>query len=386
MLQVDEGCDRPERTRGERKIVTGADRRTVLDGPTCEHLTTMYGGWSVQHLGGTTAAAWALALVQRYVWVEGTKETRNSQMRKFRTFMTEEGRGMPPGEVDLCAYVAWLLVDGKVSVASFENYLSAVRRFCESEKLLPLPPTPRQSRLLGDMLRAAAKLEADMSVKEKWKRAGISAAHSLTVLLFEPESRDLRLRRRKASWQPGFCFSFRGGTCGALWPKDFKFTSAFEMSIKPDVLKRTTEDRTLNPEERPYCVPVDTPPEKNPVLFVQSVVEEFEREYGPEACIFGPDPMTCGTTDFITEEIVAMADLAGIEHPSGMRFTSHSLRRGMLSEFILMSPVPDRLVIARRLDWNGDHSVVYFCRQVVRSEASLIYVPGALQVHLPLGA
>jgi hypothetical protein len=185
---------------------------------------------------------------------------------------------MPPGEVDICAYVARLLVDGKVSLASFENYLSAVRRVCESEMLLPFPPTPKQSRLLGDMLRAAAKLEADMPVKEKWKRAGISAAHSFTVLMLEPASRDPRLGRRNASWQTGFCFSFRGGTCGALWPKDFKFKSYFEMGIEPDVLKRTAEDRTLNPEERPFCVPVDTPPEKNPVVFVQSVVEEFERE------------------------------------------------------------------------------------------------------------
>jgi hypothetical protein len=95
--------------------------------------------------------------------------------------------------------------------------------------------------------------------------------------------------------------------------------------------------------------------------------------------------MTCGTTDFIAEEIVAMADLAGIEPLAGMRFTSHSPRREMFSEFILMSPVPDRLEIARRLDWKGGHTVVYFCRQVVRLKASFIYVPGALHMHLPLG-
>jgi hypothetical protein len=216
MLQGNDVRDRAEKARGERRVVTGADRRAVLDEPTCGHLTTMYGGWSVQHLGGTKAEAWALALARSHVWVEGTKDTRISQMTKFRSFMTEEGRVMLPGEVDLSAYLARLLVDGKVSVASFENYLSAVRRVCESEKLLPLPPTPKQSRLLGYMLGAAAKLEADMPVKEKWKRAGISAAHSLTVLMLEPASRDPRLRRRKASWQTGSCFSFRGGTCGAL--------------------------------------------------------------------------------------------------------------------------------------------------------------------------
>jgi hypothetical protein len=78
MLQGDDVRDRAEKVRGEQRVVTGADRRPVLDEPTCGHVITMYGGWSVPHLGGRTAAAWVLALVQRYVWVEGTKDTRNS--------------------------------------------------------------------------------------------------------------------------------------------------------------------------------------------------------------------------------------------------------------------------------------------------------------------
>ena len=65
-----------------------------------------------------------------------------------------------------------------------------------------------------------------------------------------------------------------------------------------------------------------------------------------------------------------------------MCYKSHSLRRGMLTEFVLQSPRPDPVVVRERMDWSSDNTLAYFCRGVMRSEASAVYVPGALQIQL----
>lgn len=59
------------------------------------------------------------------------------------TFVQEEGRGMPPGEVDLMAYIAWILYEVTVAEKSFRQYLLAIRHFSEGEKISSLSPTPK---------------------------------------------------------------------------------------------------------------------------------------------------------------------------------------------------------------------------------------------------
>lgn len=161
----------------------------------------MYGGLTVQNMGGTPAAAWALNLLQKNVWVERTKFSKDTEMRKYRRFAREEVRGLPPGEIDLDVYVAWLLCEGLVSAKSFRNYLSATRRFCEGEKLLPLPPTPTESKLLTDTLGAARKCEGKFPVKGMKRRAGLSAMNTTQALVWGRREKDWRSQRRSAGWQ-----------------------------------------------------------------------------------------------------------------------------------------------------------------------------------------
>jgi len=367
---------------GGRALVTAADRRAVLDDVSTEKMMTLYGGTTVQHLGGTPSAHWALSLIQRYVWVEGTRATRNSQMKKYKEFAERERRGMPPGEIDLVCYVAWLLCEGRVQVSSFRQYLSAVRTFCEREGMRPLPPSPTESSLLADGLKAAARFESEMPVKEVWLRAGASANQSMLVLQHVDTVGSLATRRRQAIWQVGFCFSFRGGTIGALWPSDFTFESDYRMSVKPDVLKRTDTDCTRNPKRRWYCVPTATPQARNPIAFMRSFVAEAKKELGAEDFMFSPESTVAGSSDFISSQVEDMAAAMGFVAPHGMCFKSHSLRRGMLTEFVLQNPRPDPVVVRERMDWSSDNTLAYFCRDVMRSEASAIYVPGALQIQL----
>lgn len=94
--------------------------------------------------------------------------------------------------------------------------------------------------------------------------AGTSAYQTMLVLQHVVGGNVLT-RKRRAIWQVGFCFSFRGGTLGALWPTDLTFESDHCMSVKPYVLKRTNADCTRNPERRWYSVPTDTPLAENPI-------------------------------------------------------------------------------------------------------------------------
>lgn len=291
---------------------------------------------------------------------------------------------MPPGEIDLVCYVGYLSWEGKVRAGNMRGYLSALCRFCINEKMEPIPPSPTQSSILTDALNAAERLDSEMPVKDQWGRAGISAADSLAVLLFDRGNEGFTLKRRKAMWLVMFCFSFRGGTTASLWPMDFSFENDFVMSVKPDVLKRTGTDCTNNPEARPYAVPVGTQIENNQIGFMREFVEEFVEQYGERAFMFSSNPEKVSGTDFISSEIVVMADDAGIVAPEGMKLSSHSPRRGMLSEFVPQHPRPDDIVIAIRMDWSPKRNLktVYFCRNVIRSEASAIFVPGALQLQV----
>lgn len=109
----------PNQNAMERRIVSVAERRAALDLIQCPLLATIYGVYTMQHFGGTNAAPWTSQLLKKREWAEKTKATRDSQLRKYVRF-AEEGRGVPPGEIDLVAYVAWLTYDGAVSAGSFK--------------------------------------------------------------------------------------------------------------------------------------------------------------------------------------------------------------------------------------------------------------------------
>lgn len=87
--------------------------------------------------------------------------------------------------IDLAANVSWMMHEGSVSARSFRQYLYAVRRFCEGEKMFPLPPTPSESRPLGDVLSGALKFEGKFPVKELKRRAGLSALNAPKALVGE---------------------------------------------------------------------------------------------------------------------------------------------------------------------------------------------------------
>lgn len=107
--------------------------------------------------------------------------------------------------------------------------LPAVRRFCINEKMQSMSPTPTESEILMDALKPADLLDSEMPVKEQWGGAGISAADTMAVLLYEEEDENLSLNKRKAMWIVMPCFSFRGGTIAALWPMYFEFVDDFTM-------------------------------------------------------------------------------------------------------------------------------------------------------------
>lgn len=114
--------------------------------------------------------------------------------------------------------------------------------------MLPLPPAPSESHLLGSILEAAVKIEGQYPVKELKKRAGLSAINGAQALAWDQRDHDWKMKRRAAGWLVGFCFSFREGTIGALWSFDFTFHSEFYIIVEPQVLKRNSEECAYNPQ------------------------------------------------------------------------------------------------------------------------------------------
>lgn len=68
-------------------------------------LSTLYDGMMMQHLSCTPAAAWAPIFLQTNVWVERTKMSRDSQLKKYMRFALIEDRSFPLRDIDLVAYV-----------------------------------------------------------------------------------------------------------------------------------------------------------------------------------------------------------------------------------------------------------------------------------------
>lgn len=73
--------------------------------------------------------------------------------------------------------------EGSVSARLFRQYLYALRRFCEGEKMMPLPPIQSESLLLGDVLAAATKFDGNFPVKELKKKAVLSALNAARALV-----------------------------------------------------------------------------------------------------------------------------------------------------------------------------------------------------------
>lgn len=134
----------------------------------------------------------------------------------------------------------------------FRNNLSAFRRICEGEKLLPLPPAPTESRLLSDILGAAMKCERRFPCKIFEERDGLSAMNAAQALAWGRRATDSKTRRHAAGWQVRFCFSLQGGTIGALWLLNLIFRSDFYAVCERQVLYRMTEECAQNQEARGF--------------------------------------------------------------------------------------------------------------------------------------
>lgn len=85
-------------------------------------------------------------------------------------------------------------------------------------------------------------------------------------------------------------------------------------------------------------MPEDTPIVLNPIPFLREYVGFVEKKYGKTAFMFAPSWDTPGTAEFLSAEIRNVGDEMRLAPPPGLRSTSHCLRRGMLSEFVLHSP------------------------------------------------
>lgn len=141
-------------------------RRDILDEELAGNPVTLDGGVSVQHLGKTPETSCALRLLQSFAWANSKKESLSSHIKKNRKFSEAECQSMPPDEVDLFCFIGWLMYEGKMNADSFTQYLSDVRRFCDNMNLRPLPPTPYESQLVANELKAATRLESEFSVKK----------------------------------------------------------------------------------------------------------------------------------------------------------------------------------------------------------------------------
>lgn len=92
---------RADSTAGEGRMANVIERQRALDLCEWTSLSTMAGRLTVQNLGGTPVTSWALKVLQKNVCNERTKMSRDSQLKTYMRLAQEEGRGFPPGEIDL---------------------------------------------------------------------------------------------------------------------------------------------------------------------------------------------------------------------------------------------------------------------------------------------
>lgn len=115
-------------------------------------------------------------------------------------------------------------------------------------------------------------------------------------------------------------------------------------------------------------------------MFIHSFVAEEKKELDAEAFMFSPGNTAAGLTDFISSQVEEMVSVMGFIAPKRMRYRSHSLRRDMLTEFVLHNPQLDPFFVRERMEWSSDNTLAYFFREVMWSESSAIYFPGTLQI------
>jgi hypothetical protein len=86
------------------RLATAEGRRRALVPAVFAEMKTAYifGRFTARHRGDTPAAAWALNLLQRYVWTDGTSGTRSSRMRKFDAPLASDKRSWPVSGITLC--------------------------------------------------------------------------------------------------------------------------------------------------------------------------------------------------------------------------------------------------------------------------------------------
>lgn len=188
----------------------------------------------------------------------------------------------------------------------------------------------------------------------------MSTLNTAQALRIGADAVEYRKRRRAAGWQVGFCFTFRGGTLGALGPFDSTFPPEFYLVVEPQVLKRTSEECTHNPEAHGFWVHEKTPAHINLIPFALKFVHEIKDKYGDERFMFSPSHPDNGSAALLSEKVNKLAHAICLALAPGLRFTSPCKLRGMLSEFVLCSPPVHPLLIPKRLHWKNDYSSYTF--------------------------
>jgi hypothetical protein len=120
---------------------------------------------------GSGAAAGRL--VEEHLWKPSTRKNRHLQWERWLVFCDEDGRSpMPATSRDVVAYIGWLCLHGRVSAASWPQYVAAISMF---HVLAGYPSPPRGHFIVAELLRAGA-VAPERGEAGRSTRGGLSAA------------------------------------------------------------------------------------------------------------------------------------------------------------------------------------------------------------------
>lgn len=196
-------------------------------------------------------------------------------------FAREGGRGLPPGEIDLVAYVSWLQYERSVLAKSFRNYVSTIRRYCEGEALAiayyPIRVKvadrhpPGRDEVGGEAPRERLE-EENWSVSNEGCASVCmgQASYGLAVTT---------TRRWVAGWH--LFFNPRWDTWGTM-ANGFHISLGFLYFCRMQVLMRTADEFTHDPEAPGSWIAEKSPSKFKSIIFMREVVLESKDKYGNE--------------------------------------------------------------------------------------------------------
>lgn len=348
--------------------------------------TRTFGGASRQHLGRTPGADWLLVLMQSLAYAPSTVANQNTAMGHYSRFAQAERRPLPATEFDVAGFIGycaeWKVRSKRgenpkphpvVGAATLHHYVSHIRVW-HIDAGYPPPPTPKESRLLHGGLQAYTSLCALADAPPE-VRLGLSAAdlHSVCKYALLP-STSVTSRRAVAAGVMCAIFGFRESTALSIRTEDVLELTPDKCTMRVKFLKgRRSVDATPRTYTRTHAAwsPLDT-------LACAWDERQLNAVYW-----FTEDPegLKPGGPQLLTRQMREFLPAAGIVPLPGTVYSSHSYRRGLLSEMLLVGYAPTLLL--SQFDWaEGSLGMLlrYFDRHVCRSEWS----PG--WVALPPGA